>query len=238
MPGRSENDTHNTEDERDCPIVWGWVVVNGRRVRKRCGSANCSVCGPMKARATAHVIEKARPSLVLGVHNFSADWQDRRRAVNELGRRVRQSVAPAEFEWCWVTHENEDLDHPGHHLHALARTDQGVEDIEEFVMARFLDEAMLVDPEPYAEPVRNVRAVSAYLLRKAFGGEHERHLAENGGRFVHASAGFFAGGLVGALDQERADRWNRALIGFHDVYVHQTGGARPDPAAFLQELDS
>ena len=61
------------------------------------------------------------------------------------------------------------------------------------------------DSDPYIEPVWTLPGASAYLLRHALGGEVEQHLAVNGGRFIHASNGFFGeGGQEGALARERS----------------------------------
>ena len=168
---------------------------------KRCWSNTCPSCGPLKALAISHAVEEPEPNWFIRVHGLDDDWDGRRRFVNTVGQVLRKACAPHEFEWAWTVHPNDDRDRPGHHFHALANSDDDILDHMEYLAA---EAVWFDDPEPYAEPVHNLPGASAYLLRLALGGEYERHLETNGGRYIHASKGYFDGGLKGALARERS----------------------------------
>jgi hypothetical protein len=184
-----------------CPRRMGFVKVKGRRVPKRCWSNTCPVCGPLKALAISHATKEPEPNWFIRVHGLADDWDERRRFVNTVGQVVRRACAPEEFQWAWTVHPNDARDHPGHHLHALAKTDDDILDHFEYLAA---EGDWFDDPEPYVEPVQNLPGASAYLLRLALDGEYERHLEANGGRYIHASRGYFDGGLKAALARERS----------------------------------
>lgn len=138
-----------------------WHLMQGR-----CNRWSCDVCGPEKTRDLCRRIEAARPNRFITLtcgrpagRSPREVWDDTRRQVPELIRRIRNEVGS--IEYCRVMEEHKS-GYP--HFHLVVRSPY----IEQQTLARWwcdLTDAFIVDIRRIDPDRRVAKYIAKYLCK-------------------------------------------------------------------------
>lgn len=177
---------------------WFWDVCTRNR---------CIVCGPRKAHSIAGAIGISEPQRWGRFSLIGDDWQTARARI----KRVRYDIRRAGFEWNDCYHVERNPRGTGYHAHWF----QHGEYVSQHVLQELCQKRGMGYPFVQKWEPTSIRA-HGYVLKQATGyglkGAHRsdtlrEYLANNGGRLVHASRGFWrdgeSGGRLAGMDAAR-----------------------------------
>ena len=195
-------------NEDRCPRRIGWRfrhVETGELRPARCGAHGCPWCGPVNARQVAGALGRAEPERLITLSQVGDDWQQRRGRMKRLAYCLRKDLG-ARHQWAWHVEPNPKA--TGYHAHCYQRGDF----ITQRSLSRLADRCgmgRVVDIRKFERPKGTAGihyglklvGIDYGLKLTAAGQMMATYLEANGGRLVHASRGFFDGGLRAAMRQ-------------------------------------
>lgn len=167
---------------------WFWDV---------CGRNRCEVCGPRKAQSIAGAIGVSEPQRFVRFSLVGPDWQTARARL----KRVRYDIRQAGVNWHDCYHVERNPKGTGYHAHLFQHGDF----IDQSVLQTLCERRGMGFPFITRWEPTSIRA-HGYALKQATGyglkgaarsATLSEYLANNGGRLVHASRGFWRDGSTG-----------------------------------------
>lgn len=179
-------------DPYRCPDaqVFSAHDVNGghwHAIETRCRRWSCPGCGPLRTKILCRQLANARPNRLItltcgrpGGRTPREVWDESRRQVPELIRRIRKHVG--EIEYCRVMEEHKS-GFP--HFHLLARAPY----IEQELLSRWwceLTDAFIVDIRKVNPDYKVERYVAKYLCKQYRSDITDRRVTNSKGFFIKA----------------------------------------------------
>lgn len=192
----------STVDENRCPKKRHDLVSqsSGIVVPASCGSYQCEVCGPRKARRLAMAAtwalgaERVDRSRFLTLTNPEERWDMPWPVIRQKTRDFRRLIARRgyDLEWFWTVERG--TKNGALHVHALTHGDYIPQALAQEVWGGIAHlTAIRQDDRVSKYVLKQAARVAGYTVKGASDGSYRHHLDLNGGRVAHWSRGFFHG---------------------------------------------